>query len=61
MNLQGKLNCKYVVGFYFSDKPQRSSLKERWPESAEENLKRLEEGGYPLDRGVPKCGNCGGE
>ncbi|KAL2386934.1 hypothetical protein RJZ90_000240 [Blastomyces dermatitidis] len=59
INLQGKLNCKYVVGYYFSDKPQRPSLKERWPESPEENLKRLVDAGIPLDRQIPKCGNCG--
>ncbi|KAK2741191.1 hypothetical protein FQN55_008454 [Onygenales sp. PD_40] len=59
INLQGKLNCKYVIGYYFSDKPQRANLKERWPESPEENLKRLEDAGIPLDRGIPKCSNCG--
>ncbi|KAK2747333.1 hypothetical protein FQN57_002231 [Myotisia sp. PD_48] len=59
VNLQGKLNCKYVVGFFFSDKPQRVNLQERWPASAAENLERLTEAGFPLDRQVPKCGNCG--
>ncbi|PGH09102.1 hypothetical protein GX51_00856 [Blastomyces parvus] len=59
INLQGKLNCKFVVGYYFSDKPQRPNLKERWPESPEENLKRLVDAGIPLDRQIPKCGNCG--
>ncbi|KAM5445532.1 hypothetical protein MaudCBS49596_007438 [Microsporum audouinii] len=59
VNLQGKLNCKYVVGIYFSDKPQRINLKERWPASPEENLERLAEAGLPLDRQVPKCSNCG--
>ncbi|EEQ28190.1 conserved hypothetical protein [Microsporum canis CBS 113480] len=59
VNLQGKLNCKYVIGIYFSDKPQRINLKERWPASPEENLERLAEAGLPLDRQVPKCSNCG--
>ncbi|KAI5287023.1 hypothetical protein KEM54_006299 [Ascosphaera aggregata] len=58
VNLQGRLGCKYVVGFYFSDKPHRANLKDRWPESAEANLKRLEDAGFPMDRRVPKCGNC---
>ncbi|KAL2005611.1 hypothetical protein VTN00DRAFT_10104 [Thermoascus crustaceus] len=59
INLQGKLNCKYVVGFYFSPKPQRASLKDRWPPSPEENLERLEDAGFPHDRQIPKCSNCG--
>lgn len=61
INLQGKLNCKYVVGFYFSHKPQRATLRERWPPSVEENLTRLEDAGLPYDRQIPKCSNCGGE
>ncbi|KOC12395.1 zinc knuckle transcription factor (CnjB) [Aspergillus flavus AF70] len=59
INLQGKLDCKYVVGFYYSPKPQRANLKERWPESVEENLERLEDAGIPYDREIPKCSNCG--
>ncbi|KAE8417012.1 hypothetical protein BDV36DRAFT_190648 [Aspergillus pseudocaelatus] len=59
INLQGKLDCKYVVGFYYSPKPQRANLKERWPESIEENLERLEDAGIPYDRKIPKCSNCG--
>lgn len=59
VNLQGKLNCKYVVGLYFSEKPQRINLKERWPATPEENLERLAEAGFPLDRQIPKCSNCG--
>lgn len=61
INLQGKLNCKYVVGFYFSHKPQRATLRERWPPSVEENLVRLEDAGLPYDRQIPKCSNCGGK
>ncbi|KMU75952.1 hypothetical protein CISG_05437 [Coccidioides immitis RMSCC 3703] len=59
VNLQGKLNCKYVVGFYFSEKPHRANLKSRWPRSPEENIKRLADAGFPMDRQVPKCDNCG--
>jgi len=61
INLQGKLNCKYVVGFYYSPKPQRAALRERWPASTEENLARLEDAGLPYDRQIPKCINCGGK
>ncbi|KAB8236196.1 uncharacterized protein BDW43DRAFT_267796 [Aspergillus alliaceus] len=61
INLQGKLDCKYVVGLYYSAKPQRANLRERWPESVEENLERLENAGIPYDREVPKCSNCGGK
>lgn len=60
VNLQGKLDCKYVVGFYFSEKPHRANLKDRWPESPEANLERLADAGFPMDRQVPKCGNCNG-
>ena len=60
MNLQGKLDCKYHVGFFFSDKPQRSALKEGWPRNAAENLARLKDAGIPVERGIPKCSNCDG-
>lgn len=59
INLQGKLDCKYVVGFFFSPKPQRANLRERWPVSVEDNLERLEEAGLPYDRQIPRCSNCG--
>ncbi|THC99342.1 hypothetical protein EYZ11_001154 [Aspergillus tanneri] len=59
INLQGKLNCKYVVGFFYRPKPQRAHLRERWPESVEDNFERLENAGLPYDRQIPKCGNCG--
>ena len=61
VNIQGKLNCTYEVGFYFSDKPQRKSAREGWPESKEDNLERLKDAGLPTDRGIPKCGRCGGK
>lgn len=61
VNIQGKLNCTYEVGFYYSDKPLRKSAKEGWPESKADNLERLKDAGLPVDRGIPKCGRCGGE
>ncbi|KAJ9241347.1 transcriptional regulator family: Zinc finger, CCHC-type [Paecilomyces variotii] len=59
INLQGKLDCKYVVGFYFRPKPQRANLKDRWPSNPEENIERLADAGLPYDRQIPKCSNCG--
>lgn len=61
INLQGKLDCQYVVGFYYSSKAQRAHLRDRWPASVEENLERLADAGFPYDRQIPKCANCGGE
>ncbi|MCJ1471451.1 hypothetical protein MMC13_000090 [Lambiella insularis] len=58
MNLQGKLDCKYHIGFFFSDKPPRASLKEGWPANTEDNYIRLRDAGIPVDRGIPKCSNC---
>lgn len=57
VNLQGKIDCKYAVFYFLSDKPQRPNMKERWPKSAEENLERLENAGVPMDSGVVKCNN----
>lgn len=48
------------MGFYFSPKPRRANAAQGWPASPEENLERLKDAGLPMDRGVPKCGRCGG-
>ena len=61
MNLQGKLDCKYTVGYFYGPKPLRASLKEGWPSSPEENIERLKDAGIAVDRGIPKCSNCNGE
>ena len=61
MNLQGRLGCKYYVGFFFSDKPQRGFMKEAWPKSTEDNIARLANAGIPVPGGIPKCGNCSGK
>jgi hypothetical protein len=58
MDLQGNLDRKYTVGFFFSDKPQRAKMQQGWPETPEENMTRLENAGVPVDRKVPKCSNC---
>ena len=60
MNLQGKLNCKYTVGYYFSPKAPRANLKEGWPPTPEENKNRLHDAGLPVEKGIPKCSNCNG-
>ncbi|MCJ1371150.1 hypothetical protein MMC20_002365 [Loxospora ochrophaea] len=60
VNLQGKIDCKYQVGFFFSAKPRRANARQGWPSGPEENLERLEDAGLPMDRGIPKCTNCNG-
>ncbi|KAJ5345040.1 hypothetical protein N7452_003044 [Penicillium brevicompactum] len=59
IDLQGKLDREYVVGLYFSGKASRGKLRERWPSDPDENLERLANAGFPFDRKIPKCLNCG--
>ncbi|QGA16444.1 hypothetical protein EYB26_004111 [Talaromyces marneffei] len=59
IDLQGKLNCTYVVKFFFDNKPHRDHLVKRWPTSPEDNLERLTDAGFEYDRLIPKCVNCG--
>ena len=61
MDLNGKLDRKYHVGFYFSEKAPRGKMKESWPKSPEENMERLANAGLPVERGIPKCTNCNGK
>ena len=58
--MQGELDKKYQVGFYFSGKPRRANAIQGWPSSPEENMERLKDAGLPMDRGISKCGRCGG-
>lgn len=58
MDLNGKLDCKYHVGYFFSPKPTRVAMKDSWPPSPGVNLERLADAGIPVERGVPKCRNC---
>jgi hypothetical protein len=58
MDLQGNLDKKYTVTFRNSPTPKRPKERDGWPASAEENLERLADAGVPVDRGIPKCGNC---
>ncbi|TVY80499.1 ATP-dependent RNA helicase glh-4, partial [Lachnellula suecica] len=58
VDLQGNLEKKYTVNWRLSEKPGRPKEAEGWPATPEENLERLADAGVPVDRGVPKCGNC---
>ncbi len=60
VNLQGKPDQKYTVSILFAAKPRRAKFAEGYPSSPEENLVRLTEAGFPMDRMVPKCSNCNG-
>ena len=60
VNLQGELDKTYRVSFHLSPKPKRETAKQGWPETPEENLERLKDAGFPMDRGIPKCNRCDG-
>jgi hypothetical protein len=59
MDLQGNLDKKYTVSWRKSGKHARPKEKEIWPETPEQNLERLLDAGEPVDRGIPRCTNCG--
>ncbi|GFP56109.1 cellular nucleic acid-binding protein homolog [Trichoderma asperellum] len=59
MDLQGNIDKKYSVSFRFSDKPERPREIDGWPQGHAEILSRLEDAGMVVDRGLPKCYNCG--
>jgi hypothetical protein len=59
MDLQGNLDREYTVTYRFDDKPARPRERNIWPKDGAENLKRLENAGEVVDRGIPKCTNCG--
>lgn len=61
VDLVGNVDRKYVIGFYFSQKPRRVSAVETFPKTPEENLERLQNAGFLMDRMVPQCSRCGGE
>ncbi|KAL8707746.1 MAG: hypothetical protein Q9220_007266 [cf. Caloplaca sp. 1 TL-2023] len=58
INLVGKRDCTYKVGYYFKKTPRSANLAEVWPSSEEENLERLKDAGIPFERGIPKCFRC---
>ncbi|KAL6699812.1 hypothetical protein J3F84DRAFT_404782 [Trichoderma pleuroticola] len=59
MDLQGNIDKKYSVSVRFSDKPERPREINVWPDGIDEILSRLDDAGIVVDRGVPKCYNCG--
>ncbi|KAJ5454483.1 uncharacterized protein N7458_005439 [Penicillium daleae] len=59
IDLQGQLDREFVVGYFFSDKPMRANLEQRWPSDADDNIERLANAGLPYDRQIIKCRNCG--
>ena len=61
VNLQGKIDQKFVVSIQFTDKPRRAKFAEGWPSTPEENISRLAQSGFVMDRLVQKCSNCNGE
>ena len=61
IDLSGKKDCKYKVGFFFKKTARTGKLAEAWPSSEEENLVRLQDTGTPYERGIPKCLRCKGE
>ena len=60
VNLSGKRDCKYKVGYFFKKTPRTAKMAEVWPASEEENLERLKDAGIPMERGLPKCLRCKG-
>ncbi|KAL7948879.1 hypothetical protein V8C42DRAFT_312580 [Trichoderma barbatum] len=59
MDLQGNIDKKYSISVRFSDKPERPREINAWPDGDDEILSRLNDAGMVVDRGVPKCYNCG--
>ncbi|KAL8720293.1 MAG: hypothetical protein Q9225_002831 [Loekoesia sp. 1 TL-2023] len=60
INLSGKKDCKYKLGYFFKKTPRTAKLAEGWPSSEAENLERLKDAGVPYERGIPKCLRCKG-
>lgn len=60
IDLQGKLDRTFEVGFFFSYNPPRAILAQGWPKSPQENYARLADAGLPMERGIPKCARCSG-
>ncbi|KAL8657231.1 MAG: hypothetical protein Q9226_002126 [Calogaya cf. arnoldii] len=61
VDLSGKKDCKYKVGYHFKKTPKNTKMADMWPSSEEENLVRLQDAGVPYERGIPKCLRCKGE
>ncbi|KAL8671331.1 MAG: hypothetical protein Q9168_004168 [Polycauliona sp. 1 TL-2023] len=61
IDLSGKKDCKYKVGYFFKKTAPRGKMADVWPSSEEENLVRLQDAGVPYERGIPKCLRCKGK
>jgi hypothetical protein len=61
VDMVGNAGREFVLSIQLSAKPRRKKMAEGWPESPEENMKRLASCGFVQDIGVPLCSNCGGE
>ncbi|KAL9584399.1 MAG: hypothetical protein Q9203_004675 [Teloschistes exilis] len=48
VNLAGKRDCKYQVGYFFKKAPRTAKLAAVWPNSEEINIERLKDAGVPL-------------
>lgn len=60
VNLAGKRDCKFQVGYFLKKAPRTAMLAPLWPKSDAENLERLKNAGVPYERGIPKCLRCKG-
>lgn len=58
VDLEGNIGRTYTVGYFTSASCPRPVLMPLWPSNVVDNLKRLEDAGVPMERGVPICGNC---
>lgn len=61
VNLQGQIDQTYALSIQLAAKPRRAKFAEGWPESPEENMTRLTEAGFIMDRMIEVCNNCGGK
>ena len=59
VDLQGKIDRKFMVTVQRSLEPRRKKDADFWPKSRDENLRRLENAGTLENRGVSKCNRCG--
>ncbi|GAB7345792.1 hypothetical protein MBLNU457_4055t1 [Dothideomycetes sp. NU457] len=58
VDLQGKIDCAFVVTFQRSARPRRQAFAAGWPESPEENKERLKNAGLPVDQPGHKASDC---
>ncbi|KAL9580602.1 MAG: hypothetical protein Q9212_004397 [Teloschistes hypoglaucus] len=58
VNLAGKRDCSFQVGYFFKKTPRTAKLAAVWPTSEAENMERLKDAGIPYERGIPKCLRC---